>query len=189
MLMMLKNLTTSETDGTWIIECFKILSFIHVSASLEFSYCITLYQNLNVGLFLERESIQLSLIELVGVILTSKDSQLRITRTRKMSTNTTSSGARATTLRVTVALIAMALLLWTIHYGYQTTTALQKHPLHSQWISWVGAMIMISGFLLLALGFPIIVDLFLRLLEELQCPKETDIHQKLKLKVDQFCYN
>ncbi|ESW07910.1 hypothetical protein PHAVU_009G002800 [Phaseolus vulgaris] len=106
-----------------------------------------------------------------------------------MSPNTTSSGARATTLHVTVALIAMALLLWTIHYGYQTTTALQKHPLHTQWISCVGALIMISGFLLLALGFPIVADLFLRLLEELQYPKETDIHQKLKLKVDQFFYN
>jgi len=106
-----------------------------------------------------------------------------------MSPYTTSSGVRATTLRVTLALIAMALLLWTIHYGYQITTALQKHPLHSPWISWVGALIMISGFLLVALGFPIIVDLFLRLLEELHYPKETDIHQKLYLKVEQFCYS
>lgn len=48
---------------------------------------------------------------------------------------------------------------------------------------------MISGFLLVALGFPIIVDLFLRLLEELHYPKETDIHQKLYLKVEQFCYS
>ncbi|CAJ1973029.1 unnamed protein product [Sphenostylis stenocarpa] len=40
-------------------------------------------------------------------------------------------------------------------------------------------------------GGSIVADLFLRLLEELQYRKETDIHQnsKLNLKDDQFCYN
>ncbi|KAL2346081.1 hypothetical protein Fmac_000081 [Flemingia macrophylla] len=108
--------------------------------------------------------------------------QLTITRTRKMFSNTNSSGARATTLRVIGALIAMALLLWTICYGYHTITGPRRHPLHGQWISWVGGLIMISGFLLLALGLLIIADLFPRLLEELYYLKETDTDQCKKLK-------
>jgi len=98
---------------------------------------------------------------------------------RKMFSNTTSSGARATTLRVIGALIVMAMLIWSICYGYQALGP-QRHPL-DQWISWVGALIMISGFLLLALGIPIIADLFFRLLEELQYRKENDIYHSSKL--------
>ena len=97
-----------------------------------------------------------------------------------MFSNTTSSGARATTLRVIGALIVMAMLIWSICYGYQALGP-QRHPL-DQWISWVGALIMISGFLLLALGIPVIAGLFLRLLEELQYQKENGIHQSSKLK-------
>ncbi|KAK7409789.1 hypothetical protein VNO78_00108 [Psophocarpus tetragonolobus] len=92
----------------------------------------------------------------------------------------TTSGARATTWRVIGALMAMAMLSWSICYGYQATAGPQRHRL-GPWISWVGVLIMISGFLLLALGLPIIVDLFLRLLEELQYPEETDIHHRGKL--------
>ncbi|KHN20028.1 hypothetical protein glysoja_014606 [Glycine soja] len=98
---------------------------------------------------------------------------------RKMFSNTTSSGARATTLRVIGALIVMAMLIWSICHGYQALGP-QRHPL-DQWISWVGALIMISGFLLLALGIPIIADLFFRLLEELQYRKENDIYHSSKL--------
>ena len=97
-----------------------------------------------------------------------------------MFSNTTSSGARATTLRVIGALIAMPMLIWSTCYGHQATRGPQRHPL-DQWISWVGALIMISGFLLLALGIPIIADLFFRLLEELQYRKENDIYHSSKL--------
>ncbi|KAL5189335.1 hypothetical protein HKD37_04G009059 [Glycine soja] len=99
---------------------------------------------------------------------------------RKMFSNTTS-GARATTLRVIGALIAMPMLIWSTCYGHQATRGPQRHPL-DQWISWVGALIMISGFLLLALGIPVIAGLFLRLLEELQYQKENGIHQSGKPK-------
>lgn len=46
---------------------------------------------------------------------------------------------------------------------------------------------MLFGFLLLAIGLPIIADLFLRLSDELQCPEETDLYDQssnLKVKVD-----
>lgn len=46
---------------------------------------------------------------------------------------------------------------------------------------------MLFGFLLLAIGLPIIADLFLGLSEELQYPEETDLHQSivdLNVKVD-----
>lgn len=104
----------------------------------------------------------------------------------KMFWNTTTTSPRSISLRILGAIIAMAFLLWTIPYGYQATTEARRHPLHGQWISRIGVLIMLFCFLLLALGLPIIVDLFLRLSEELQCPEETDIHQgsNLEVKVD-----
>lgn len=71
----------------------------------------------------------------------------------------------------------MALLLWTIRYGYEAATASRRPTLYSQWISRIGALIMLFGFLLMAVGFPMIADLFLRLSEELQYPEESDIQQ------------
>lgn len=44
---------------------------------------------------------------------------------------------------------------------------------------------MLVGFLLLAIGLPIIADLFLGLSDEIQYPAETDLnlHQRINLKV------
>jgi hypothetical protein len=42
---------------------------------------------------------------------------------------------------------------------------------------------MLFGFLLLAIGLPIIADLFLGLSEEIQFLEETDLHQNINLKV------
>lgn len=109
--------------------------------------------------------------------------QLTITKMRMMFFNTTTARASSTSLRMIGALIAMALLLWTIHYGYQRTTEPRRHPLYGQWISRIGALIMLFGFLFLAVGLPIIADLFLRLFEELQCPEEADLCQNSSLKV------
>ncbi|KAI5402365.1 hypothetical protein KIW84_050109 [Lathyrus oleraceus] len=103
-----------------------------------------------------------------------------------MVLNTTIPSARSTSLRIIGALIAMMLLLWTIRSGYQTATE-PRRQLYGQWISHVGVLIMLFGFLLLAIGLPIIADLFLGLSEELQYPEETDLHQSivdLKVKVD-----
>ncbi|KAK7310594.1 hypothetical protein RJT34_08189 [Clitoria ternatea] len=115
--------------------------------------------------------------------------RLMVIKTRKIFLSTTKSGVHSTSFRIIGALIAIGLLLWTVHYGYQATTGQRRHPLHCQWISRVGALIMLSGILLLALGIPIIADLFLRLSEELHCPEDTDIQHsssssKLKVKID-----
>ncbi|KAK2446799.1 hypothetical protein P8452_24173 [Trifolium repens] len=99
-----------------------------------------------------------------------------------MLSNTTIPSARSTSLRIIGALIAVAMLLWTIRSGYQNATEPQ-HQLYGQWISHVGVLIMLFGFLLLAIGLPIIADLFLGLSEELQCPEETDLHRSINLKV------
>jgi len=104
-----------------------------------------------------------------------------------MLSNTTIPSSRSASLRIIGALIATALLLWTIHNGYQAATE-PRHQLYGQWISHVGVLIMLVGFLLLAVGLPIIADLFLGLSDELQYPAETDLnlhqHIDLKVKVD-----
>lgn len=100
--------------------------------------------------------------------------------------NITTASARSTSLRIIGALIAVALLLWTIRNGYQAATE-PRHPPYGRWISHFGALIVLFGFLLLAIGLPIIADLFLRLSDELQCPEETDLYDQssnLKVKVD-----
>ena len=110
--------------------------------------------------------------------------QLSRTKTRRMISNTAAiASAHSTSLRTIGALIAMALLLWTIHNGYQAATEPRRHPPHGQWVSRFGALVMLIGFLLLALGLPIISDLFLKLSDELQYPEENDIPQSSNLKV------
>ncbi|KAJ1386320.1 hypothetical protein SESBI_40901 [Sesbania bispinosa] len=109
--------------------------------------------------------------------------QSTITKMRKMFSDDTTACARSTSLRVIMALTAMALLSWTICYGYEAATEPRRRPLYGPWISGVGALIMLIGFLLLAMGLPIIADLILRLSEELQCPQETHLHQSSNLKV------
>ncbi|MCH87999.1 hypothetical protein A2U01_0008880 [Trifolium medium] len=99
-----------------------------------------------------------------------------------MLSNTTIPSVRSTSLRIIGALIAVAMLLWTIRSGYQNANE-PRHQLYGQWISHFGVLIMLFGFLLLAIGLPIIADLFLGLSEELQFPAETDLHQSINLKV------
>lgn len=99
-----------------------------------------------------------------------------------MLSKTTIPSARSTSLRIIGALVAMALLLWTIRNGYQAASV-PRHQQYGQWISHVGILIMVFGFLLLVIGLPIIADLFLGLSEELQYPTETDLHQSTNLKV------
>lgn len=83
---------------------------------------------------------------------------------RKMFSNTTAS-ACSISLRIIGGMVAMALLLRTICNGYLATN--RPRQLYGQWISRVGALIMLFGFLLLVIGLPIIADLFLKLSEEL----------------------
>ncbi|WJX51348.1 hypothetical protein P8452_37552 [Trifolium repens] len=101
-----------------------------------------------------------------------------------MLSNTAIPSVRSTSLCIIGALIVVAMLLWTIRSGYQNVTE-PRHQLclYGQRISHVGVLIMLFGFLLLAIGLPIIADLFLGLSEEIQFLEETDLHQNINLKV------
>ncbi|KAF7841054.1 putative transmembrane protein [Senna tora] len=76
---------------------------------------------------------------------------------------------KAISLRIAGSLVAMAVLLWTIRYGYEAATERSttrrrssQALMCSQWVSRIGALIMLFGFFLMILGLPIIADLFLR---------------------------
>ncbi|KAI4297696.1 hypothetical protein L6164_037574 [Bauhinia variegata] len=97
----------------------------------------------------------------------------KLTRTKMKMIPSITPAIRAISLRIIGSLMAMLLLLWTIHYGYEAATEARRS---GQWTSQVGALIMLFGFLLSALGLPIIADLFLRLSDELRYPEETDIN-------------
>jgi hypothetical protein len=99
-----------------------------------------------------------------------------------MLSNTAIPSVCSTSLCIIGALIVVAILLWTIRSGYQNVTE-PPHQLYGQRISHVGVLLMLFGFLLLAIGLPIIADLFLGLSEEIQFLEETDLHQNINLKV------
>lgn len=111
--------------------------------------------------------------------------QFTRTKMRKIFPNTNTT-AKAISLQIIGSLVAMALLLWTIRYGYEAATGTRRQALYDydQWVSRVGALIMLFGFLLMILGLPIIADLFLRLSEEIQYPEEPGIQQGSNPKVD-----
>ncbi|KAJ7978530.1 putative Transmembrane protein [Quillaja saponaria] len=77
------------------------------------------------------------------------------------------------TLRIIGALIAVTLLVWTIYSGYKVVTEPQKHPAYTPWAASVGVTIMLFGFLIMAVGLPIVADLFLKLSEEIYQQEET----------------
>ncbi|XP_050262521.1 uncharacterized protein LOC126706975 isoform X2 [Quercus robur] len=80
----------------------------------------------------------------------------------------------AIALRITGSLINMVLLLWTIHSGIEIATETEAYMdyEYSQWAFHVGVVTMFFGFLFLALGIPILADLFLKLTEQLQQQEE-----------------
>lgn len=103
--------------------------------------------------------------------------QLNRSRIRKIFHGTTTNTAKTIMLQIVGSLVAMALLLWTIRHGYEAAIETRKLTSYCQWVSRVWAIITLFGFLLMALGLPIIADLFLRLSEELQYPEEPAIQK------------
>ena len=93
----------------------------------------------------------------------------------------------AIALRITGSLITMVLLLWTIHSGIEIATETEAYMdyEYSKWAFHVGVVTMFFGFLFLALGIPILADLFLKLTEQLQQQEEENgTHQGSNLKLE-----
>ncbi|XP_030942856.1 uncharacterized protein LOC115967843 isoform X4 [Quercus lobata] len=92
----------------------------------------------------------------------------------------------AIALRITGSLINMVLLLWTIHSGIEIATETEAYMdyEYSQWAFHVGVVTMFFGFLILALGIPILADLFLKLTEQLQQQEEENgTHQEREMTI------
>ena len=93
----------------------------------------------------------------------------------------------AIALQITGSLITMVLLLWTIHSGVEIATETEAYMdyKYSQWAFHVGVVTMFFGFLFLALGIPILAELFLKLTEQLQQQEEENgTHQGSNLKFE-----
>lgn len=113
------------------------------------------------------------------------DDEEAMVKTRKMTRRDTAT-VRPIALRITGSLITMVLLLWTIHSGYEIATETQRHTdlEYSQWAFHVGVVTMFFGFSFLALGISVLLDLFLKLSQQLQKREEEDgIHQGSNISV------
>lgn len=85
---------------------------------------------------------------------------------------------RAMALRIFIPVIAMVMLLWIVHSGFNVATETQRDSStnSSNWGFQVGVVTLLFGFLFLALGIPILVNLFIKLSEQLQKQEETGIY-------------
>lgn len=94
---------------------------------------------------------------------------------------------RAMGLRLLAPVIAMVLLLWIIHSGFEVAIETQRDIAttadSSNWSFHFGVITLLFGFLFLALGIPILVNLFLKLSQQLQKQEETGIYQGISTKV------
>ncbi|KAK9987940.1 hypothetical protein SO802_028179 [Lithocarpus litseifolius] len=102
------------------------------------------------------------------------DEVLRV-KVKKMKMNRRDTAAVcAIALHLTGSLITMVLLFRTICTGVEIATETEAYMdyEYSQWAFHVGVVTMFFGFLFLALGIPILADLFLKLTEQLQQQEE-----------------
>ncbi|XP_034229086.1 uncharacterized protein LOC117638099 isoform X2 [Prunus dulcis] len=88
----------------------------------------------------------------------------------------------ATMFPVLASLIMVVLFLWTI---WSECEAAEKASINSGYSNWgfcIGVLTLVLGFLFLAAGFPLLADLVIKLLEQLQNHEESRKHQGGKLK-------
>lgn len=87
----------------------------------------------------------------------------------------------ATMFPVLASLIMVVLFLWTIWSEYE---AVEKAGINSGYNNWgfcIGVLTLVLGFLFLAAGLPLLADLVMKLLEQLQNQEESRKHQGIKL--------
>lgn len=121
-------------------------------------------------------------------LLAKMDDEAVSTKVRKMIRRG-AAALRAVALHVAGFLVIMAILLWTIRSGFEAATETQRYTDDeegcSQWAFHVGVVTMFFGFLFLALGIPILADLFLKLSERLhQQEEQNGTHPGSNMKAD-----
>ncbi|XP_024017986.1 uncharacterized protein LOC21387981 isoform X1 [Morus notabilis] len=83
---------------------------------------------------------------------------------------------QATPIRVSVSLLAIFLLMWIIRTGFGVVTEAEMETRSSNWGFHFGVVTLLFGILFVALGLPILTNLFLKLSEQLQKHDETSIY-------------
>ncbi|XP_050231531.1 uncharacterized protein LOC126680455 isoform X1 [Mercurialis annua] len=86
----------------------------------------------------------------------------------------------AITIRITMSLFTMVMLLWSIRSGFKLATDSSRYSGYSDWVFAIGVLTMLLGFLFLLLGIPILADLFLNMSDQLQ--EEDGIHKAWETK-------
>ncbi|KAJ9189657.1 hypothetical protein P3X46_000922 [Hevea brasiliensis] len=84
-------------------------------------------------------------------------------------------------LRITVSLVTMVMLLWSIHSGLKLAINSSRYTVYTDLAFHIGVLTMLLGFLFLILGIPILADLFLNLSEQLQ-EEEAGVHKAWEAK-------
>lgn len=78
---------------------------------------------------------------------------------------------------ISLYLISMLILLLIVHCGFKVATEAGDEDINSSWSFHVGVVTMLFGLVFVALGIPILVNLFLSLSEQIQNKDRTQIHQ------------
>lgn len=81
-----------------------------------------------------------------------------------------------TPTRVSVSLLAIFLFMWIIRTGFGVVTEAEMENRSSNWGFHFGVVTLLFGVLFVALGLPILTNLFLKLSEQLQKHDETSIY-------------
>jgi len=121
-------------------------------------------------------------------LLAKMDDEAASTDVRKMIRRR-AAAVCAVALHVAGLLVIMAILLWTIRSRFEAAAETQRYTDDeegcSQWAFHVGVVTMFFGFLFLALGIPILADLFLKLSERLhQQEEQNGTHPGSNMKAD-----
>ncbi|KAF4375422.1 hypothetical protein CsatB_015498 [Cannabis sativa] len=75
---------------------------------------------------------------------------------------------RLTPIRIAVSLLSVFLLFCIIRLGFQVATGVEPESSRKNWGFRIGVVTLIVGVLFVALGLPILINLFLKMSEQLQ---------------------
>ncbi|XP_062018945.1 uncharacterized protein LOC133735558 [Rosa rugosa] len=90
----------------------------------------------------------------------------------------------ATPFGVFASVIIVILFMWTIWSGFEVAEEprMNHEYYNNSWAVFGGVLTIVLGFFFLAIGFPILADLFVTFSEQLRNPEESGIHQGGKMK-------
>lgn len=89
-----------------------------------------------------------------------------------------------TPTRIVVSVLTIFLIFWIIHLGFGVASGVEAQSSRRNWGFQIGVVTLLFGILFVALGLPLLINLLLKLSEQLHRHEETGIYTGIKTKAD-----